>query len=119
MFMTAETRMLRKQTEAIIGFDGVEVIMRRVELVPDGSGGYTSTEVPKPPQRVGIYTPDTQLRVRQDADGKQVSPEYELLALHDADIARGDIFLYDDANYEVVFVHRRRDKLKAEVVYRG
>lgn len=112
----------RRQTDAFIKADHVDVILWRQEKVPNGSGGFVlSPAQPLPPQQFHLVPQNRQLEERQTLDGAVVRPDSVLIGYYDADIRRGDWFMNAmGKRYDVAWVNEKRDyEVRVELVYRG
>jgi len=120
----AELAMQRRLTKAFIAADWRSVVLMRAEITEDGAGGFVTGEpAPLPSQVMRLIAQGStgaDSKQRMTANGQQVTPEYILLGLHDADIQRWDSFELDGRRYEVVFVNENRQyEAKGEVAYLG
>lgn len=115
--------MHRKQTAAYINQNAIEVVLRRGKWEADGKGGtLKAPPLPLPSQvcrmvAIGLVRAVTE---RTTADGRVVVPSYVLVGMPEFDVEVGDIFTYDDRDYEVVNVSRLPEwRTQAEVVNHG
>lgn len=118
-----ELAVLRKQTKQFIDDHPVSVTMTRGGArTSDGAGGYTVTPgAPIQAQTVRLIPQDQRGGTQSvNVDGEEVSPVYVIIAEHDADIKKDDVFVHNARNYEVTWVRDdKRYEIWAEVVYRG
>lgn len=112
---------MRKDTKEFIGYNPVDIVLNRHDMVADGAGGVKRTLVPLNPQTFRIITQATREQVfRRTVDGIEVQPEFVLLGEYDADIKHGDWYMRSGIKYEVVYVRDdRRYETWGEVAYRG
>jgi hypothetical protein len=118
---SVELAFQRKNTEAFIAADSVEVVLIRTPREDDGAGGVlTGTPASLLPQVMRLIPLQDGHSPRQTAEGEMAEPSYMLLGKHDADMERWDEFQMNGAWYQVVFVNQNRQyEVKGEVVYRG
>jgi len=111
----------RLNTEAFIKAWPETLVLNRVQRTSDGQGGFTTTTLPPlPAQTFAVLPQNHQLKDRVTLDGQTVTPDYKVLGYYDADIQRGDWFLWRGNRYDVVYVYGNRDyETLAEVLYRG
>lgn len=121
MIPAAEAKVQRKLTFAFIEADSVQIALVPAEFVSNGSGGRKRVDLPvRPPQSMRLIPQDANAAERETLDGSVVQPNYMLLGVWDASMARGDRFTNSGTRYEVVYVHAKRDyQTKGEVITRG
>jgi hypothetical protein len=119
-----ERSVLRRQTTAFIKDNPVSLtITRGGAKTSDGAGGWTIGDgTPIDPQTMRMIPSGegrAQLQAR-NVDGEVITPGFVIIAEHDANIKKGDGFVKDNRNYEIIYVREdRRYETWAEVVYRG
>lgn len=123
MSIDVELRMQRKQTLAFIIANPTSIILSRVDVVRDPSGGYVRSppfSLPAQQMRLDPVATSTSA-VRRTVDGIEVEVEFQLIAHYTADIRRGDWFYREGIKYEVVFVDITKAdyETQAEVAVRG
>lgn len=117
---TTEALVQQRITAAYVEADAFDCVLTREERVSDGEGGYTTTKVPKPAQRLRLNPLQDAASERTSADGRSLTPGYMLVGPVTADIKRMDTFTKDGRRYEVVFVvENQQYQVKAEVIYLG
>lgn len=111
----------RGQTRDFIAEAPTEISIQRDTLSPDGAGGFGKVTSTLDPQTVRIIERNTAASVlRTTVDGREVTPDFVIIAEYDADIRTDDAFFLDGIKYEIVYVRMRRDyETWAEVNYRG
>jgi hypothetical protein len=116
-----ELYMQRLNTDAFIKAWPEVLVLNRVLHVSDGQGGFSTTTLPPlAAQTFAVLPQNHQLQDRITIDGQTVTPDYKLLGYYNADIQRGDWFLWRGNRYDVVYVYGNRDyETLAEVLYRG
>lgn len=101
-----EINVLRRQTLHYIKQNPTDVVLNRETLVSDGAGGkIPSGESAIPAQMVRIVqASETDATERVNQDGKTVRPTLNMLMSWDADVERGDEFVWRDMQCEVVYI---------------
>lgn len=119
----AEIAMLRRQTQEFIAWDPRSVVLVRIPLEDNGTGGTTELPpVPLPPQTVRLIPFNSQVSAeRQLPDGRVLKPSWTVMGEVGTDILYGDTFdLPDGTTGEVIYVQEKKAyQVKAEVVSRG
>jgi hypothetical protein len=115
----AEVYIRTLNTKTFMDAEPLDVAFSRRPLVSDGSGGKVrGTAVVLAVQRIRLVAANTQLPIRQSADGREVQPVFSLVAMPDLDVVNGDTFSYGGVRYEVLFVYPARvDATRADVGY--
>lgn len=118
---STELTMQRRMTDAFIKADPQELVLTRQTRVSNGSGGFTlGAPTPLPSQTWKVVPQNRQLEERETIDGVMVRPDFVLIGYHDADVQRGDWFMWNAHRYDVVYVNEKRDyETRGELVYRG
>lgn len=122
MESAAELEVQRSLTAEFIKADVKSIILNRSVVTPNGQGGFTTSAAqPRPPQDLRLIPLNGNMSPeRTTLEGKAVTPDYILLGMHDADIARWDEFIDSGRRYQVIFVHEKRSyETKGEVLYLG
>jgi hypothetical protein len=118
-----ETAMQRRGTKEFISADPRDIVLVRIPLVDNGTGGSTEgTPVPLAAQTMRLIPFNSQVSAeRQLPDGRVVHPSWTLMAEVGANILYGDTFdLPDGTTGEVIYVQEKTVyQVKAEVVSRG
>jgi hypothetical protein len=121
--MTIKPAELKAQTRLSAYFieaDGRNVVLQRRTRTSDGAGGKIVGEpVPLFPQRMRLIPQEDGATARTTAEGETATPEYMLMALPDADMARFDEFTLDGVRYQIVYVDNRQYEVKGEVIRLG
>lgn len=113
---TQELAVLRRQTLHYIKSNPSEVIFTRMTKTPDGAGGSSIEPAPQTPQTVRIIQQQQYKDVeRRNAAGEVVRPNMTVLAAHDANMLRGDTFVWEGLVMEVVWVTDMKYELVGEV----
>lgn len=98
----------RLQTKQMINYREEDVVLSRSTFTPDGSGGTVASAPsplsPQPMRLIPTKSVTDQAPLRMTSDGQQVSPNWYLLALPEADIEVGDTTVVRGRNLEVVYV---------------
>lgn len=100
----------RELTHKAIQLNPTFIVLKRRVRVPDGAGGYRlGPEQSLPAQTFRLYISSNRgsREIAQEGGQMQVN-ELGLLAEHDADVAKGDKFQFDDRNYEIVKLDKVR-----------
>jgi len=94
------------QTEWFVDDAPTNIVLTRKPLIDDGAGG-KKEDVPLdlPPQKVRV------VGVRNDAvfitpDGRRVPIHKKLVAMPGFDVEMGDLFTFEEINYEVIDIQR-------------
>jgi hypothetical protein len=99
---------MREQTTAFIQYRPELVTLVRSAKVADGMGGVSrGTPAPLLPQRMRMVPArnvDEQAPVRVTNSGQTVTPNWFLVAEHDADIQIGDTTTVRNHKLEVIFI---------------
>jgi hypothetical protein len=117
--------MARRQVQAEINSDPVEILPSRRTKVDDGAGGWRYAGPPTPidkPLRVLIAPAKRRLSdmVVNTELGQVIDYPYIVLARHDADIERDDTFFWQGEEYQVKSIHIKTEVSKvAQVDYFG
>lgn len=110
-----EVKYYRKYVEKIIQADPTDIIITRIQRIPDGYDGWIEEEVTLPPQTVGIYNKKSH-REHMDDSGTTIgylqSSVEKMLCKHDADVLEGDKFTAKGREYRVTFVNNYLDICK-------
>jgi hypothetical protein len=117
-----ELAALREQTAEFIVADSKWITLIRPTRTPNGSGGYTETDVPFVfPQLFRLIPQHGNLSpIRTTLDGEAAQPDYVLLGEFDTVMARGDHFVDQGRRYVILFVHEKSSyEKKGEVKYLG
>lgn len=110
---------LTKQTRRFIGENSVVVAFSREVRTPDGAGGYTTGPAPVPAQVVRIVERESVAQVeRRNVAGEVVRPAFNIIAMPDTDILRGDKFTWQGHRAEVVWITVLPYELICEVALR-
>jgi hypothetical protein len=98
----------RAQTKQMINYRPEFVILYRSTTSPDGSGGIIrSAPSPLAPQEmrlIPVKSITDQAPLRVTSDGQQVSPDWYLLGLPEADMKVGDTTTVRGRKLEIVYV---------------
>jgi hypothetical protein len=120
----------RRQIDAIIGADPVEVVFMRSEKIPTPDNSFywgPRTPVYKPgtqndPQRVAMVPFKrrlTDMLINTEIGDVELVP-YTLVCRHDADVKRGDEFELDGEQYKVKWIDiKKQVRITAGVDYQG
>ena len=120
MLSDIEVAAQRAITAAFVDADRFSCTLTREERVPDGEGGYTTVISPVDAQWLRMVPLQDATQDRTDATGNVVTPGYMLVGRYSNDIQRGDTFLKEGRQYEVVFVlENQQYQVKGEVIYLG
>jgi hypothetical protein len=96
---------LKKQTHAFIQEDPTPIVLTRHTSTPDGAGGTNESDAPLAPQTMRIVqTEESNTVERTNNQGEVVRPQLRIVAEVYADIIRGDTFVWQGMNCEVVWV---------------
>lgn len=120
---TVERLMARRQVEAEIKTDPVEIIVTRRTKVSDGAGGWRwGPPTPMPAQEV-LITPAkrrlSDMLVNTEL-GQVVDYPYIILARHNADLKRDDVFFWQGDQFQVQTIHIETEvSITAQVDYFG
>jgi hypothetical protein len=121
MVTLAERIMGRRQVEAEIKSDPVNITISRRTKVDDGAGGWTwSNPTTLDPQEVTITTAKRRLSdMLQNTElGDVVRAPYVVIARHDADIRRDDEFLWNGDHFKVISTQIKTEvQLTAQIDY--
>lgn len=105
----------REMTRRAIEMNPTPLALKRVGKMPDGAGGEIDGEILLPEQTFRLFISSYQATKDIVQEGGQLQiNQVGLLALHDADIKRGDSFEQDGRKYKVERV--TPVKLMGEVV---
>ena len=93
----------RRLTKAFIDFNPVAIVLIPRARVKQPAGGFAWVELePRPPQVVTITEPPGEPRPQVTADGIDREVAFILIAEHNAEIARFDVFTHKGRDWEVV-----------------
>lgn len=109
-----------KQTLRFIEENPADITFTRRTKVPDGAGGYTTTDAPLPdPQQVRVVQQPANAQVeRRNQAGEVVRPALNIIALPDANIEIADTFTWQGRLVEVVWITDLGYELICEVALR-
>lgn len=121
MIPSAEAAIQRRLTEEFIAADVDVIQLTRTPRLSNGAGGRTlGTPEPLSPQRFRLIPSQDGAAERLTADGRAVTPSYNLMGEHNADMERFDEFELDGRRYQIVFINANRSyETKGEVAYLG
>lgn len=109
MIPEAEARVQRKITSAFIATDAATVNLVPIRRQDNGAGGWTrSFGTPRVPQVMRMI-PTNFEGEQETLDGKRVSPTHVLMGEYNAEMERGDRFLFKGSMYEVTYVQEKQD----------
>lgn len=102
-------KMERRQVEALIKYDPVEILFNRRTKISDGAGGYKwSPYAPLPvgPQEVTLIPFKRRLAdmTINTEMGHVVNYPWTIVAVPEVDIERGDRFIHNGDEFEVKFL---------------
>lgn len=95
----------REFIRKLINQDPAEITITRKTVTDDGFGGKIEEEVTLEPQTVRIYNKKSQREIISDVSITVTSNMLKLLAMHDADIQKGDTFPHDGKTVRVTFIN--------------
>jgi len=104
--VNSESEMHLHQTEWLIDDAPTGIVFTRKPLIDDGAGGKREdTSFDLPPQKVRV------VGVRNDAvfitpEGRRVQIHKRLVGMPGLDVLLGDLFSFEEINYEVIDVQR-------------
>jgi hypothetical protein len=119
MIAQMELDIQRQLTKSFIAADVTNLVLVRQTKVPNGSGGYSTTEVSLAAQAVRLIPQQDVTREVQTPDGSMVKPRYVLLGMHTLNVARWDKFTWQDSRYQVADVEPKQYETKGDVIYLG
>lgn len=111
-------RMERRQVEALIKYDPVDILFRRRTQIPDGAGGYTwsaYTPLAVGPQEVTLIPFKRRLAdmTVNTEMGDVTNYPWTLVAVPEVDVKRGDRFTHNGDEFEVKYLDLKQYVRKA------
>ena len=104
--------LLRRNVDAFIKADPVELVLNRVQRVPTAAGGYTEETYDTPPQQFRLV-PFKRRLTNQEAntqDGPIPHLDYVLVGRYNVDVEKGDFFDLNGDRWRVVGVEPNTDR---------
>lgn len=105
--MSTENDAQIKQTAAFIALDPVSLVLKPKTKVLNDAGGFTwNRGTPRSPQTFRLIASQSRTPEVSASSGRVGRPQYVLVALPTASVAKFDEFTYDGVTYEIAQIRK-------------